>query len=87
MVLMWSRKVLTLLAVILYKASHSTNMLQPVQRNLLFVNTKTVQFNTVNPNFAFPHFSYSMHFLYGLSQMPIRTMFPRFYAVQYFTPL
>jgi len=44
----------SLVTVVLYKASHITNMLQLVQRNLLFVNNKNnpVQ-NTVNPNFAF----------------------------------
>jgi len=40
--------------VILYKATPITNILQLVQRNLLFVNNKTNPVpNTVNPSFAF----------------------------------
>jgi hypothetical protein len=43
-----------LVAVVLYKASHITNMLQLMQRNLLFVNNKNAPVpDTVNPNFAF----------------------------------
>jgi hypothetical protein len=44
----------SLVAVVLHKASHITNMLQIVQRNLRFVNNKNAPVpNTVNPNFAF----------------------------------
>jgi hypothetical protein len=44
----------SLVAVVLYKARHITNMLQLVQRNLLIVNNKTNPVpDTVNPNFAF----------------------------------
>jgi len=44
----------SLVAVVLYKATSITNMLQLVQRNLLFVNNKTIPVpNRVNPNFAF----------------------------------
>jgi len=44
----------SLVAVVLYKASHITNMLQLVQRNLLLVNNKNAPVpNTVSTNFAF----------------------------------
>jgi hypothetical protein len=44
----------SLVAVVLYKATHITNMLQLVQRNFLFVNNKNNPVpNTANPNFAF----------------------------------
>ena len=44
----------SLVAVVLYKASHITDTLQLVQRNLLFGNNKTNPVpDTVNPNFAF----------------------------------
>jgi hypothetical protein len=42
-----------IVAVVLYKASHITNMLQLVQRNVLFVNNKNNPVpNRVNANFA-----------------------------------
>lgn len=71
-------------AAVLYKASHVTNILQLVQKKLAVCQEQKYS-SSIYSKSQICIFHDFMHFLYGLSQMPIRTVFPRLYTVLYCT--